>query len=117
MPPGFAYGLLVLSEVADFSYLCLEYHHHQREQGIAWDDPALGISWLASTENRNIQLYVKDQCRQPLKDQLNICLCSHKYTGLPCLSKPPRRSEAVSPKVFAFNHLKPSRMSPKSQAN
>jgi dTDP-4-dehydrorhamnose 3,5-epimerase len=64
----------VLSEVADFSYLSLEYHDPQSEQGIAWIDPDLGISWAALAENRTIQLCVKEQCNSLLKDHLHIFL-------------------------------------------
>ena len=61
VPPGFAHGFLVLSEVADFCYLCSEYYHPQSEQRIAWDDPALGINWPALPEDVEIQLTVKDR--------------------------------------------------------
>jgi len=44
VPPGFAHGFLVLIEMADFCYLYSEYYHLQREEGIAWNDPALPIS-------------------------------------------------------------------------
>ena len=45
IPPGFAHGFLVLGEVADFVYKCTDYYHPASEQGIAWDDPELGIDW------------------------------------------------------------------------
>ena len=69
VPPGFAHGFLVLSEVADFCYLCSEYYHPQRELGIAWDDPALGIRWPVLAENTAIQLSVKDQGNPRLAEQ------------------------------------------------
>lgn len=47
VPPGFAHGFLVLSEVADFIYKCSDYYHPQSEQGIAWDDQGIGIEWPA----------------------------------------------------------------------
>jgi len=45
IPPGFAHGFVVLSEVADFVYKCTDYYHPQSETGIRWDDPAIGIEW------------------------------------------------------------------------
>lgn len=45
VPPDFAHGFLVLSEVADVVYKCTDYYHPDSEAGIAWDDPAIGIEW------------------------------------------------------------------------
>jgi len=45
VPPGFAHGFVVLSEVADFVYSCTDYYHPQSEAGIYWNDPAIGIAW------------------------------------------------------------------------
>ncbi len=69
VPPGFAHGFLVLSEVADFCYLCSDYYHPPSEQGIAWDDPELGIVWPALTEGVLPQLSAKDQANPNLAEQ------------------------------------------------
>jgi dTDP-4-dehydrorhamnose 3,5-epimerase len=45
VPPGFAHGFCVLSEVADFVYKCTDYYHPEDEGGVAWNDPAIGIEW------------------------------------------------------------------------
>jgi dTDP-4-dehydrorhamnose 3,5-epimerase len=45
IPPGFAHGFLVLSEVADVIYRCTDYYHPASEGGVRWDDPALEIPW------------------------------------------------------------------------
>jgi len=45
VPPGFAHGFLVLSEVADVSYKVDAFHAPASEGGIRWDDPTLGIDW------------------------------------------------------------------------
>lgn len=45
IPPGYAHGFCVLSEVADFEYKCTEFYHPQDEGGIRWDDPKLAIAW------------------------------------------------------------------------
>ncbi|MCP5420426.1 MAG: dTDP-4-dehydrorhamnose 3,5-epimerase [Gammaproteobacteria bacterium] len=45
IPPGYAHGFCVLSEIADFVYKCTDYYHPEAEYGIAWNDPAIGIEW------------------------------------------------------------------------
>jgi dTDP-4-dehydrorhamnose 3,5-epimerase len=45
IPPGFAHGFLVLSETADFLYKTTDYYAPASEAGLAWDDPAVGITW------------------------------------------------------------------------
>lgn len=69
VPPGFAHGFLVLSEIADFCYQCSNYYHPQSEQGIAWNDPQLGIDWPELPEGVAIQLSAKDQANPCLRDQ------------------------------------------------
>jgi dTDP-4-dehydrorhamnose 3,5-epimerase len=50
VPPGFAHGFLVLSEVADFQYKCTEYYDRDDEQSIHWQDPDLAIPWPTDIE-------------------------------------------------------------------
>ncbi len=45
IPRGFAHGFLVLSDSAEFCYLCDEFYHSDDEGGIAWNDPGISISW------------------------------------------------------------------------
>ena len=45
VPPGLAHGFCVLSDEADFLYKCTEVYVPSDEQAIAWNDPALAISW------------------------------------------------------------------------
>ena len=42
---GFAHGFLVLSDVAEFCYKVTDFYHPNDEDGIAWNDPAIGIDW------------------------------------------------------------------------
>jgi len=45
VPPGFAHGFLVTSNVALFAYKCTDYYNPQAEATIAWNDPDIGIAW------------------------------------------------------------------------
>jgi dTDP-4-dehydrorhamnose 3,5-epimerase len=48
IPPGFAHGFCVKSEYALFAYKCSDIYLPQHEVGVAWNDPALAISWPVS---------------------------------------------------------------------
>lgn len=45
IPPGFAHGFLVLSEIADFLYKTTDYYAPESEGSVRWDDPAVGVVW------------------------------------------------------------------------
>lgn len=45
VPPGFAHGFLVLSEMADLLYKCTDYYAPEHERCIRWNDPDIGIAW------------------------------------------------------------------------
>ena len=45
IPPGFAHGFLVMSEIADFQYKCTDAYAPEHERTICWDDPDIGIVW------------------------------------------------------------------------
>jgi dTDP-4-dehydrorhamnose 3,5-epimerase len=36
---------LVLSDEAEFCYLCDDFYHPNDEGGLAWNDPEIGIRW------------------------------------------------------------------------
>ena len=42
---GFAHGFFVLSDEAEFCYKCTDFYHPGDEDGIAWNDPEIGIEW------------------------------------------------------------------------
>ena len=65
IPRGFAHGFAVLSEEAVFQYKCDNYYAPEAEDGIAWDDPSLGIDWRIPEE---IILSEKDRRRPRLSD-------------------------------------------------
>lgn len=45
IPPGFAHGFCVLSDVAHVEYKCTELYDPADEISILWNDPDLGIAW------------------------------------------------------------------------
>jgi dTDP-4-dehydrorhamnose 3,5-epimerase len=45
IPPGFAHGYVVLSDVADVLYKATAEYVPALDRGIRWDDPAIGITW------------------------------------------------------------------------
>ena len=45
VPPGYAHGFCVLSEVADFEYKCTDLYHPEDEGGVFWADEVVGIDW------------------------------------------------------------------------
>ncbi len=45
IPPGFAHGFLVLSEVAEFLYKATDYYAPEYERSILWNDPTIAIKW------------------------------------------------------------------------
>ena len=49
VPVGFAHGFCVLSDVAEFLYKVSEYYSAEKEKGIIWNDPDIGINWPISS--------------------------------------------------------------------
>lgn len=45
VPPGFAHGFLVVSDVAEVLYKTTDYYAPQHERSILWNDPDLAIDW------------------------------------------------------------------------
>jgi dTDP-4-dehydrorhamnose 3,5-epimerase len=45
IPPGFAHGFLILSEVAEFMYKTTDYYAPEHERSLLWSDPAIGVEW------------------------------------------------------------------------
>jgi dTDP-4-dehydrorhamnose 3,5-epimerase len=48
IPPGFAHGFCVLSDVGEVEYKCTELYEAGDELVIAWNDPQIGIAWPTS---------------------------------------------------------------------
>ena len=45
IPPGYAHGFCVLSDVADFHYKCTDLYFPEDEGGVIWNDVEVGIDW------------------------------------------------------------------------
>ncbi|HEX7328073.1 MAG TPA: dTDP-4-dehydrorhamnose 3,5-epimerase [Casimicrobiaceae bacterium] len=48
IPPGYAHGFVVVSEVAEFLYKTTDYWYPEHERTLLWSDPALAIAWPAA---------------------------------------------------------------------
>lgn len=64
VPPGFAHGFVVLSEVAEVLYKATDYYAPQHERSLLWNDPEIGIEWPFSGDPI---LSAKDQAGQPFQ--------------------------------------------------
>lgn len=67
VPRGFAHGILTLEPDTEILYKVSAYYAPKFDQGLAWDDPALGIVWPMTKEK--IVLSERDR-RQPLLKDL-----------------------------------------------
>ncbi len=65
VPPGFAHGFVVLSDVADFLYKTTDYYAPQYERAILWNDSDLAIDWQIEGEPI---VSAKDLAAKPLKE-------------------------------------------------
>jgi dTDP-4-dehydrorhamnose 3,5-epimerase len=45
IPPGFAHGFCVLSDVADVIYKCTRLYDASDDRGVSWNDSGIGIDW------------------------------------------------------------------------
>ncbi len=45
IPPGYAHGFCVLSDIADFQYKCTDFYYPDDESGVIWNDPDINIPW------------------------------------------------------------------------
>ena len=68
VPPGYAHGFCVLSEVADFQYKCTDLYFPEDEGGLIWNDPDVNIPWPISEP----QLSAKDVRNPRLRDLVGL---------------------------------------------
>lgn len=67
IPPGYAHGFCVLSDVADFQYKCTDFYNPDDETGLVWNDPDVSIPWPIAAP----KLSEKDQKLPTLRQLLN----------------------------------------------
>lgn len=67
IPPGFAHGILALTDGAELLYKVTNYHSPEHERSIRWDDPAIGIDWPIG-EISEVQVSERDTKAVLLKD-------------------------------------------------
>ncbi len=68
VPPGFAHGFCVLSEVAEMAYKCTALYEPADDAGVLWNDPDIGIEWPVSDPI----LSAKDSAAPRLNDLPNL---------------------------------------------
>lgn len=67
VPPGFAHGFYVLSEIAEFSYKCTDYYAPQHERCLLWNDPEVRAGWPL-VKGEVPRLSEKDAAGLPLQE-------------------------------------------------
>ncbi len=45
IPPGFAHGFCVTSDMAEVVYQCTDYYDPEDDRGILWSDPQIDVHW------------------------------------------------------------------------
>ncbi len=69
IPTGFAHGFCTLIENTTISYKVSAYYSRDHDQGLAWDDPDLGVGWPVTAEKA--LLSEKDRVQPRLRDFLS----------------------------------------------
>jgi dTDP-4-dehydrorhamnose 3,5-epimerase len=64
IPPGFAHGFCVLSEVAMVNYKCTDFYNPQGELTIRWNESRIGVNWPVQSP----LLSPKDAAGQSIED-------------------------------------------------
>jgi dTDP-4-dehydrorhamnose 3,5-epimerase len=67
VPPGFAHGVLTVSEIADITYKVTSEYSPAHDRGVRWNDPSIGVAWPVT----NPILSKKDAEAPLLKDADN----------------------------------------------
>ena len=67
IPPGFAHGFLVTSDLADVEYKCTDFYAPEHERSLAWNDPSVGVVWPLAPGVAPV-LSAKDQAGVLLRD-------------------------------------------------
>ena len=68
VPEGFAHGFCVVSKIAQIEYKCTDLYDPDAEIGVAWNDPALAITWPL----REPVLSYRDRHHPPLSQLTDV---------------------------------------------
>lgn len=68
VPPGYAHGFCVVSDVAQVEYKCTEFYDPADEGGVMWNEPILDIAWPV----REPVLSARDQHHPPLAHRTGV---------------------------------------------
>jgi dTDP-4-dehydrorhamnose 3,5-epimerase len=71
IPPGFAHGFCVTSEVAQVVYKCADFYDPEDEITVQWNDPDLKINWPLEEIYSPI-LSKKDIAAKPLRQLMDV---------------------------------------------
>jgi dTDP-4-dehydrorhamnose 3,5-epimerase len=77
VPPGFAHGFCVVSDIVYFTYKCTDLYTPEAEGGIIWNDPDIGIRWPM----QDVELSDKDKVYPRLRDIPAIRLPKYDQYG------------------------------------
>lgn len=75
IPPGFAHGFCVLTDIADFGYKCTNYYSPEHERTVRFDDPSIGVEWpltdviLSDKDGKALTLSEMDEKDLPAYDE------------------------------------------------
>jgi dTDP-4-dehydrorhamnose 3,5-epimerase len=68
VPPGFAHGFCVTSEVAEVEYKCTDFYDPAGELHLLWNDPDLRIRWPVTSP----ALSEKDRAGRPFRELYDL---------------------------------------------
>jgi dTDP-4-dehydrorhamnose 3,5-epimerase len=71
IPPGFAHGFCVTSEIAQVQYKCDNFYDPESELSVQWNDPDLKINWPLEEIHSPI-LSKKDIAAKPLRQLMDV---------------------------------------------
>ena len=66
IPSGFAHGFCTLEPDTVLAYKVTAYYSHEHDKGLAWDDPAIGISWPGGADAETLS--AKDRVQPKLTE-------------------------------------------------
>lgn len=68
IPPGFAHGFCVTTEVAEIEYKCTDFYDPGGELHLLWNDPELAIAWPVTAP----VLSEKDRAGRPFRELYDL---------------------------------------------